>query len=105
MRCYNEHSNRMHFPVVLESADSQFWSHELYLRMDVDFNQYPAVDLMTPSHAQMMSWVAGNTNHTDFLACTRYAYFAQSVYEKMKLIKYPPPSHPDPCKPGTPPET
>jgi hypothetical protein len=77
----------MHFPIVLESADSYFWSYELFLRMDLDFDHYPAVDLMVPSYNQMVSWVAGATSHTDLIAHTRYAYFTQAVYEKMKLIK------------------
>ena len=50
-RLHSENYCRTHFPVVLESSNSQWWSHEVYHRMNVESHHMPAVDTYQPNAA------------------------------------------------------
>lgn len=45
MRCHTENFSRNHFPVVLESSNSAFWSHDIFMELGLMYYHFPALDL------------------------------------------------------------
>lgn len=83
---HSENFCRTHFPVVLESSNSQWWSHEVYHRMNVESHHMPAVDTYQPNAAQIDAYYVNNAPNADLEGAMRYLVMAGSEYRRVKSV-------------------
>ena len=83
LRCRTDSHSRNHVPVVIESSDSRFWSNDLHERLDAKYDEFPAVDLCSPSLDQIKStYVFGET--TDTTQVVKHVLFPHLTYRRLK---------------------
>lgn len=87
MRLYTDTYSRNHFPVILETRDSEFWAHRIFSKLDIDFHHYPAFDLYSPSQDQIKSTYMSNNDNVDDWAVLRYATMAGLEHRRQVNIK------------------
>lgn len=86
LKLYTDNYSRNHFPVVIESSDSQFWSHTIFSKLDIDVHHYPAFDLYSPTFGQIKSTFLTSFQGQDSWAAIRYAVLAGIEHRRLKLI-------------------
>lgn len=83
LRCRTNSFSRNHIPVIWESADSGFWSHELFEKLDAEYDEFAAIDLCQPTPAQIQNiYLQGEKEN----AWTGFKYICnpKGIYSKLK---------------------
>lgn len=44
LRTFTDNYSRNHFPILLESSNSYFWSHDIFDQLNLGYHHYPALD-------------------------------------------------------------
>lgn len=87
MRHHTENYSRNHFPTILETTDSYFWSHELFERLNLEYHHFPGIDFYTPTYQQLLSTYQTAQPNTDIYASMRYQFLAHREYKKIKAVR------------------
>lgn len=83
MRCRTDSYSRSHAPVLFESADSAFWAHGLFEKIDAEHDEFPGTDLCPPSVAQFRShYLVGEEK--DAWQVMKYLFSPDRAYKRFK---------------------
>jgi len=84
---HTDSHSRIHFPILIESADSQYWSYQLFESLDSAMNKYACADVYSPSYQQIQAYYINAQPDTDLLGTTRHLLWARGEYERLKRAK------------------
>lgn len=87
LRTYTDTYSRNHFPIIIETENSEFWSHKVFMKLDIEYHHYPAFDLYSPSQTQIRSTYMGNSDTANNWAIIRYAFMAGLEHRRQTNLK------------------
>jgi hypothetical protein len=85
LRTRTQSYSRNHTPIVVETSDTRFWSHDIYERLDAEYDEWLGVDLCAPTPLQFKNTYM-LSNPSDAWAIVKHNFTPQKTYDKIRAL-------------------